>query len=132
MEEGTIRDVVYVGAITRYHVELDAGGELTVVSQNLESGSSEALERQGSRVRLELAAGARFRNRKLERRNVTMQRRAGRWAAVALATTVLSFMAAGCGGDDEEGDAGSGTTAEAGGRPRECWKRSATARARSI
>jgi putative spermidine/putrescine transport system ATP-binding protein len=52
VEEGTIRDVIYVGAITRYHVELDAGGELTVVSQNLESGSSEALERQGSRVRL--------------------------------------------------------------------------------
>jgi len=51
VEEGRIRDVVYVGAITRYHVELDAGGELTVVSQNLESGSSEALERQGSRVR---------------------------------------------------------------------------------
>ena len=52
VEEGRIRDVVYVGAITRYHVELDAGGELTVVSQNLESGSSEVLERQGSRVRL--------------------------------------------------------------------------------
>ncbi|HUQ23666.1 MAG TPA: ABC transporter ATP-binding protein [Gaiellaceae bacterium] len=52
VEQGRIRDVVYVGAITRYHVELDAGGELTVVSQNLESGSSEVLERQGSRVRL--------------------------------------------------------------------------------
>jgi len=52
VEEGRIRDVVYVGAITRYLVELDAGGELTVVSQNLESGSSEVLERQGSRVRL--------------------------------------------------------------------------------
>ena len=52
VEEGRIRDVVYVGAITRYHVELDTGGELTVVSQNLESGSSEVLERQGSRVRL--------------------------------------------------------------------------------
>ncbi len=52
LEEGTIRDVIYVGAITRYHVELDAGGELTAVSQNLESGSSEVLERQGSRIRL--------------------------------------------------------------------------------
>ncbi len=52
VEAGRIRDVVYVGAITRFHVELDAGGELTVVSQNLESGSSEVLERQGSRVRL--------------------------------------------------------------------------------
>jgi putative spermidine/putrescine transport system ATP-binding protein len=52
VELGVIRDVVYVGSVTRYHVALDAGGELTVVSQNLESGSSEALERQGSRVRL--------------------------------------------------------------------------------
>ena len=52
LEEGTIRDVIYVGSVTRYHVELDGGGELTVVSQNLESGSSEVLERQGSRVRL--------------------------------------------------------------------------------
>ena len=52
VEHGRVRDVVYVGAITRYHVELDAGGELMVVSQNLESGSSEVLERRGSRVRL--------------------------------------------------------------------------------
>ena len=51
VEQGRIRDVVYVGAVTRYVVELDEGGELTVVSQNLESGSSEVLERQGSRVR---------------------------------------------------------------------------------
>ena len=51
VEAGRIRDVVYVGAITRYGVELDAGGELTVVSQNLETGSTEVRERQGSRVR---------------------------------------------------------------------------------
>ncbi len=52
VEDGRIRDVVYVGMVTRYHVELDAGGELIVVSQNLESTSSQVLERQGSRVRL--------------------------------------------------------------------------------
>jgi putative spermidine/putrescine transport system ATP-binding protein len=51
VEDGRIRDVVYVGAVTRYHVELDAGGELVVVSQNLETGSAEVLERQGTRVR---------------------------------------------------------------------------------
>ncbi len=46
-----------------------------------------------------------------------MQRRVGRWAAATLATTVLCFMAAGCGGDDE-GDAGSaGATTEASGGP---------------
>jgi hypothetical protein len=44
--------VVYAGSVTRYHVELAAGGELIVVSQNLEGGSAEVLERQGSRVRL--------------------------------------------------------------------------------
>jgi putative spermidine/putrescine transport system ATP-binding protein len=52
VEEGRIRDVVYVGMVTRYLVELDAGGELTVVSQNLESTSTEVLSRRGSRVRL--------------------------------------------------------------------------------
>ena len=52
VEAGRIREVVYVGMVTRYHVELDGGGELTVVSQNLESTSTEVLSRQGSRVRL--------------------------------------------------------------------------------
>ncbi len=47
-----------------------------------------------------------------------MQRRVGRWAAATLATTVLCFMAAGCGGDDDEGEAGgAGTTTEASGAP---------------
>jgi putative spermidine/putrescine transport system ATP-binding protein len=52
-EPGRIRDVVYVGMFTRYIVELDSGGELTVVRQNLETSSQEALESRGSRVRLE-------------------------------------------------------------------------------
>jgi putative spermidine/putrescine transport system ATP-binding protein len=52
-ETGRIRDVVYVGMFTRYIVELDSGGELTVVRQNLETSSQEALESRGKRVRLE-------------------------------------------------------------------------------
>jgi putative spermidine/putrescine transport system ATP-binding protein len=52
-ELGRIRDVVYVGMFTRYVVELDSGGELTVVRQNLETSSEEALESRGKRVRLE-------------------------------------------------------------------------------
>jgi putative spermidine/putrescine transport system ATP-binding protein len=52
-ELGRIRDVVYVGMFTRYIVELDSGGELTVVKQNLETSSQEALESRGRRVRLE-------------------------------------------------------------------------------
>jgi hypothetical protein len=38
--------------VTRYSVELDEGGELMVIRQNLETTSSEALEAQGRRVRL--------------------------------------------------------------------------------
>jgi putative spermidine/putrescine transport system ATP-binding protein len=51
-EPGTVREVVYVGMITRYVVDLDAGGELVVVRQNLETSSQEALAEQGKRVRL--------------------------------------------------------------------------------
>jgi putative spermidine/putrescine transport system ATP-binding protein len=52
VEPGRVRDVVYVGMFTRYIVELDSGGELTVVRQNLETSSHEALEFRGRRVRL--------------------------------------------------------------------------------
>ena len=52
-ETGRIREVVYVGMFTRYVVELDSGGELSVVRQNLETSSQEALEARGRRVRLE-------------------------------------------------------------------------------
>jgi putative spermidine/putrescine transport system ATP-binding protein len=52
-EPGRVRDVVYLGMVTRYIVELDAGGELVVVKQNLETSSQEALEARGRQVRLE-------------------------------------------------------------------------------
>jgi putative spermidine/putrescine transport system ATP-binding protein len=51
-EPGTVRDVVYVGMVTRFVVDLDAGGQLVVVRQNLETSSQEALAEQGKRVRL--------------------------------------------------------------------------------
>jgi putative spermidine/putrescine transport system ATP-binding protein len=51
-EPGAIREVVYVGMVTRYVVDLDSGGELVVVRQNLETSSQEALSEQGKRVRL--------------------------------------------------------------------------------
>ena len=38
--------------ITRFVVELDPGGELQVVRQNLEMTSEEALEQRGRRVRV--------------------------------------------------------------------------------
>jgi putative spermidine/putrescine transport system ATP-binding protein len=53
VEAGLVRDVQYVGPVTRYHVTLDRGGELQVLAQNLEEGSSEVLELKGQRVRVE-------------------------------------------------------------------------------
>jgi putative spermidine/putrescine transport system ATP-binding protein len=51
-EPGVVSDVVYVGMVTRYAVDLDAGGTLVVVQQNLETSSQQALEARGRRVRL--------------------------------------------------------------------------------
>jgi putative spermidine/putrescine transport system ATP-binding protein len=50
IESGQIRDVAYAGMITRYLVVLDAGGELQVVRQNLETTSAEAVEQGGRHV----------------------------------------------------------------------------------
>jgi putative spermidine/putrescine transport system ATP-binding protein len=52
IEGGTIRDVSYAGMITRYLIELEAGGELQVVRQNLETSSAEAQEQRGRKVKI--------------------------------------------------------------------------------
>ena len=49
---GAVREVVYLGAITRYIVDLDGGGELVVMQQNLATSSMEALQVKGKAVRL--------------------------------------------------------------------------------
>jgi putative spermidine/putrescine transport system ATP-binding protein len=49
---GRVREVVYLGATTRYIVELDAGGTLVVMQQNLTTSSMEALQVRGKAVRL--------------------------------------------------------------------------------
>ncbi len=49
---GRIRAVVYLGMVTRYQVDLDGGGELAVVEQNLRSTSMDALAAQGRPVKL--------------------------------------------------------------------------------
>jgi putative spermidine/putrescine transport system ATP-binding protein len=49
---GHVRDVVYLGAITRYIVDLDVGGTLVVMQQNLATSSMEALQVKGKAVRL--------------------------------------------------------------------------------
>jgi putative spermidine/putrescine transport system ATP-binding protein len=52
VEEGTIKDVSYAGMITRYLVDLEAGGELQVVRQNLETTSAEVQEERGRKVKI--------------------------------------------------------------------------------
>jgi putative spermidine/putrescine transport system ATP-binding protein len=51
VEPGTIREVVYLGAVTRYIVDLEAAGQLVVVRQNFES-AAEAQQARGRGVRL--------------------------------------------------------------------------------
>jgi putative spermidine/putrescine transport system ATP-binding protein len=50
--DGRVRDVAYIGALTKYMVALDAGGELVVFQQNLQTSSMEALEVKDRPVRL--------------------------------------------------------------------------------
>ena len=52
-ELGQISEVVYLGPVTRYIVELDKGGQLVAVRQNLETSSQDALKQRGNRVRLQ-------------------------------------------------------------------------------
>ena len=51
-EPGTIRAAVYGGPATRFVVELDGGGELSVLQQNLETSSRDVHEMVGRHVRL--------------------------------------------------------------------------------
>ena len=52
VESGVVRDVAYAGMLTRYAIELDGGGRLQVVRQNLEASSADVLEQRGRRVRV--------------------------------------------------------------------------------
>jgi len=52
VERGRIDEVVYVGMMTRYLIELDAGGKLVVIRQNLERSTKENLEERGRAVTL--------------------------------------------------------------------------------
>jgi len=50
--EGRIREVVYLGMYTRFVVDLNGGGELTVMEQNLNTTSMDVRAAQGRAVRL--------------------------------------------------------------------------------
>ncbi|MFE7955987.1 ABC transporter ATP-binding protein [Streptomyces sp. NPDC057413] len=50
---GTVAEVVYLGDATRFLVDLDTGGRLTALQQNLETSSEDVAAYRGSRVRLQ-------------------------------------------------------------------------------
>jgi len=52
VEDGRVADVIYLGMVTRYIVELDGGGRLVAVRQNLETAASDVLDAHGRRVRV--------------------------------------------------------------------------------
>jgi putative spermidine/putrescine transport system ATP-binding protein len=49
---GIVREVAYLGSVTRYVVELESGETLVVVRQNLDMSASSAMQQRGRRVRL--------------------------------------------------------------------------------
>jgi putative spermidine/putrescine transport system ATP-binding protein len=50
--DGSVRDVIYLGLYTRYLVELEGGGDLVVVEQNLKTTSMDVLKIKGQKIRL--------------------------------------------------------------------------------
>jgi putative spermidine/putrescine transport system ATP-binding protein len=50
--DGKVRDVIYLGLYTRYLVELDNGGDLVVVEQNLKTTSMDVMKIKNQKVRL--------------------------------------------------------------------------------
>ncbi len=49
---GVVREVAYLGGVTRYTVALEEGETLTVLRQNLETSAASVLEERGREVRL--------------------------------------------------------------------------------
>jgi putative spermidine/putrescine transport system ATP-binding protein len=49
---GRVRDVIYLGLYTRYLVEMDGGGDLVVVEQNLKTTSMDVMKARGQTVQV--------------------------------------------------------------------------------
>jgi putative spermidine/putrescine transport system ATP-binding protein len=49
---GVVREVVYVGASTRFVVDLEAGGYLVALQQNMQTSSMDVMEMRGRQVQL--------------------------------------------------------------------------------
>jgi putative spermidine/putrescine transport system ATP-binding protein len=54
---GTISEVVYLGATTRYLIDLESGARITASEPNTEAGAAAAAQRRGERVRVSIRPG---------------------------------------------------------------------------
>jgi putative spermidine/putrescine transport system ATP-binding protein len=54
---GTISEVVYLGATTRYLIDLESGPRITASESNTEGGATAAAQRRGERVRISIRPG---------------------------------------------------------------------------
>jgi putative spermidine/putrescine transport system ATP-binding protein len=54
---GTIAEVVYLGATTRYLIDLEAGTRITASEPNSEAGAAAAVQRRGERVLVSIREG---------------------------------------------------------------------------
>jgi putative spermidine/putrescine transport system ATP-binding protein len=54
---GTIAEVVYLGATTRYLIDLEAGTRITASEPNTEAGAAAAMQRRGERVHVSIREG---------------------------------------------------------------------------
>ncbi|MWA01210.1 ATP-binding cassette domain-containing protein [Actinomadura sp. LD22] len=59
--EGTVAEVVYAGAVTRYVVDLESGDRVVALRQNLAASPAEATRHRGARVRVGWRAAHEFR-----------------------------------------------------------------------
>jgi putative spermidine/putrescine transport system ATP-binding protein len=59
--DGTVAEVVYAGAVTRFVVDLDSGERVVALQQNLRTSSMDVLGHRGARVRIGWDAAHEFR-----------------------------------------------------------------------
>ena len=84
VEPGVVRDVQYVGPVTRYHVTLDRGGELQVLDAEPRGGLERGARAEGAPRARGVAARAGVGHRRTRGRNRMRRKRIAVWAALGL------------------------------------------------
>ena len=122
VEDGHVRDVAYIGAVTRFAVDLDAGGEIQVVSRtsrcphSRRSSSGDGGCGSPGTASTPTRSPTAGNNQRRGSEGTRLAMVVGTSRALALA----ALTAAGCGGDDDDDD---GEVAGAAARRRPSWAR---------